>query len=121
MQACRKATRKSAGGALSENEVQDEYGRICSSSFRISQADAVAAVIRYFEQGEVEVTSKKVSLLCPISKTRIKDPARGVDCKHLECFDLRSYLEYHTQIVFWDCPFEFCKAKVHLDSVRIDE
>ncbi|CAM6095011.1 unnamed protein product [Calypogeia fissa] len=38
-----------------------------------------------------------VSLVCPISKKRIKVPARGRDCKHLSSFDLDSFLEEHAK------------------------
>ena len=34
--------------------------------------------------------SMKVSLLCPLTGRRIALPARGTDCRHLQCFDLVS-------------------------------
>uniref|UniRef100_A0A3B3DIU8 Zinc finger MIZ-type containing 1 n=1 Tax=Oryzias melastigma TaxID=30732 RepID=A0A3B3DIU8_ORYME len=41
----------------------------------------------------VEQTAIKVSLKCPITFRRIQLPARGHDCKHVQCFDLESYLQ----------------------------
>eukprot|EP00419_Tripos_fusus_P053563 CAMPEP_0172804658 /NCGR_PEP_ID=MMETSP1075-20121228/5320_1 /TAXON_ID=2916 /ORGANISM="Ceratium fusus, Strain PA161109" /LENGTH=833 /DNA_ID=CAMNT_0013643275 /DNA_START=43 /DNA_END=2544 /DNA_ORIENTATION=+ len=34
----------------------------------------------------------RVSLTCPISKQRMRIPARGLDCQHLQCFDLETFL-----------------------------
>jgi hypothetical protein len=43
---------------------------------------------------------KKLSLKCPISLSRIKIPVRGKHCKHVQCFDLRSFVEENS----WICP-----------------
>ena len=32
--------------------------------------------------------SLKVGVRCPLSFTRIEKPARGVNCTHIQCFDL---------------------------------
>ncbi|KAH7694682.1 SUMO ligase, partial [Aphelenchoides avenae] len=77
-------------------------------------------VRRYYSHGEVQVEStKRVSLVCPISMRRIEDACRGEQCLHLECFDLRTYLQYHTQLTYWDCPV--CGRKASLERLRIDE
>lgn len=47
----------------------------------------------------------KVSLRCPITFNRINLPARGQDCKHLQCFDLESYLRLNgDRGSGWKCP-----------------
>lgn len=51
----------------------------------------------------------------------MKVPVRSVDCRHLECLDLHSYLDYHKQMNFWECAFSFCKAQAHCASLRVDE
>lgn len=56
-----------------------------------------------------------------ILKMRIRNAVRGTLCKHLECFDLRGYLQYHTMMAFWECPFSVCRAKIHCDQLRVDE
>ena len=46
-----------------------------------------------------------VSLRCPITYKRISIPARGQECKHLQCFDLESYLRLHgDRGGMWKCP-----------------
>jgi hypothetical protein len=39
--------------------------------------------------------NETVSLKCPLSQNTITYPVRGYSCKHLQCFDLISYLEYN--------------------------
>lgn len=57
-------------------------------------------------QGEdgVEQTAIKVSLKCPITFKKINLPARGHDCKHVQCFDLESYLQMNCERANWRCP-----------------
>ena len=46
----------------------------------------------------------RVSLKCPISGKRMALPARGQDCKHLQCFDLEAYLRLNGDRGSWKCP-----------------
>ncbi|KAH7714930.1 endothelial zinc finger protein induced by tumor necrosis factor alpha [Aphelenchoides avenae] len=117
----RKATRNAVGGELSEWQVEAEFTRIRDGPQRIKQAATLRTIKQYFEADDIEVTSMKVSLTCPISKTRVKVPVRSVNCHHLECFDLRSYLNYHQLLTFWECPFSCCKAQARCDKLRVDE
>jgi zinc finger MIZ domain-containing protein len=52
----------------------------------------------------VEQTAIKVSLKCPITFKRIALPARGHECKHIQCFDLESYLQMNCDRGSWKCP-----------------
>ena len=46
-----------------------------------------------------------ISLRCPITYKRINIPARGQECKHLQCFDLESYLRLNgDRGGMWKCP-----------------
>jgi hypothetical protein len=49
-------------------------------------------------------TDKQVSLKCPITFKRIALPARGHECKHIQCFDLESYLQMNCDRGSWKCP-----------------
>ncbi|RKP12574.1 hypothetical protein BJ684DRAFT_20895 [Piptocephalis cylindrospora] len=40
--------------------------------------------------GEVHLGDEVVSFRCPVSLVRIDIPAKGVDCTHTQCFDLRA-------------------------------
>ena len=37
--------------------------------------------------------------------TRMAIPVRGINCDHLQCFDLESYLIMNQQSSVWKCPF----------------
>jgi len=47
-------------------------------------------------------------LFCPISLARIRTPARGKKCRHLQCFDLETYLISNQKMSVinkrWRCP-----------------
>uniref|UniRef100_A0A4W3HA06 Zinc finger, MIZ-type containing 1a n=1 Tax=Callorhinchus milii TaxID=7868 RepID=A0A4W3HA06_CALMI len=66
----------------------------------------------------VEQTAIKVSLKCPITFRRIQLPARGHDCKHVQCFDLESYLQLNCERGTWRCPV--CNWRTILNKVTID-
>jgi len=72
----------------------------------------------------VEQTALKVSIKCPITFKRITLPARGHDCKHIQCFDLESYLQLNCERGSWRCPvckyvfFEITK-KPPVDNANI--
>ncbi|XP_065128882.2 zinc finger MIZ domain-containing protein 1-like isoform X1 [Paramisgurnus dabryanus] len=67
----------------------------------------------------VEQTAVKVSLKCPITFQRILLPARGHDCKHVQCFDLESYLELNSERGTWRCPV--CNKAAMLEGLEVDQ
>ncbi|KAH7712117.1 MIZ zinc finger protein [Aphelenchoides avenae] len=116
----RRATRKSVGSELSVQEAHRKYDEIRQGP-RIKREQTLELIEHFFQTDDVEVQVKTVSLLCPVSKRRIRDAVRGLKCLHIECFDLRSYLEYHTNLAYWECPFTFCREQVTCDQLRVDE
>ncbi|KAH7721534.1 hypothetical protein AAVH_10995 [Aphelenchoides avenae] len=121
MQQARKATRNAAGGELNEKQVEEEFTRIRDDQQCITREATRQTIKSYFEADDTEVTSKTVSLKCPISKARLEVPVRSVDCRHMECLDLRSYLDFHKRITFWQCPVQFCNVEVRCESLRVDQ
>ncbi|KAH7719726.1 SP-RING zinc finger domain containing protein [Aphelenchoides avenae] len=93
------------------------------ASKRISRADGIKAVREFISRqiaaGVLDVTCKQLSLICPITKKRIVDPARGVNCGHLECFDISAYFSKQIDKPFWDCPI--CQKRLPAEDQRIDE
>ncbi|PVD39460.1 hypothetical protein C0Q70_02091 [Pomacea canaliculata] len=67
----------------------------------------------------VEQTAIKVPLKCPITCRRISLPARGHDCKHIQCFDLESYLQLNCERGTWRCPV--CNKTALLEGLEIDQ
>lgn len=66
----------------------------------------------------IETTTLKVALLCPLMKCRIHFPARGRQCKHVQCFDLESYLLMNEKKPGWLCPV--CDGPAPYESLIID-
>ncbi|CAL4090615.1 unnamed protein product [Meganyctiphanes norvegica] len=67
----------------------------------------------------VEQTAIKISLKCPITFKRISLPARGHDCKHIQCFDLESYLQMNCERGAWRCPV--CNKTAYLEGLEVDQ
>jgi SUMO ligase MMS21 Smc5/6 complex component len=43
---------------------------------------------------ELQLMEEEVSLRCPITMKRMKSPVRGEQCKHLQCFERASFIEF---------------------------
>jgi len=67
---------------------------------------------------EVAMTSLKVSLCCPIGRTRMKLPCRANKCKHLQCFDGSTYIQMNERKPSWVCPV--CDQKAYYDDLFQD-
>ncbi|CAH9089764.1 unnamed protein product [Cuscuta epithymum] len=61
----------------------------------------------------------RISLNCPISFRRIKAPAKGQSCKHLQCFDYHNYIDINSRRPSWRCPH--CNQHVCFTDIRIDQ
>jgi hypothetical protein len=59
-----------------------------------------------------------VSLVDPLALTRIQVPTRGKSCSHLQCFDLRTYVDYSCREQYWHCPV--CRKPAPFASLVID-
>lgn len=68
---------------------------------------------------EVEI-SKNFSIKDPISMKCLTVPARGVNCKHLACFDLMTYLSMNENPnkLRWRCPI--CKVQTFTSDILIN-
>ncbi|XP_010489534.1 PREDICTED: E4 SUMO-protein ligase PIAL1-like isoform X2 [Camelina sativa] len=61
----------------------------------------------------------RISLSCPISRTRIKLPVKGHICKHLQCFDFWNYVNMNLRRPSWRCPH--CNQSVCYTDIRVDQ
>ncbi|KAH7711857.1 MIZ zinc finger family protein [Aphelenchoides avenae] len=119
------AVKKPLGQEISSAECAEVRRKIMADpSKQISRDDGTRRIQEFFASGALEggmlsVPFKRLSLLCPITNKRIVDPARGVNCTHLECFDLTAYLGSQIKKPFWDCPI--CQKRLPADDLRIDE
>ncbi|XP_065912469.1 E3 SUMO-protein ligase PIAS2-like [Dysidea avara] len=67
---------------------------------------------------EVSSTSQQVTFNCPLSMSRLKDPCRGTNCKHLQCFDACNYLQLNNLKPNWICPV--CQKFTPISELEID-
>ncbi|XP_019052072.1 PREDICTED: E4 SUMO-protein ligase PIAL1-like isoform X2 [Nelumbo nucifera] len=68
---------------------------------------------------EVIEGPSRISLNCPISRTRIKTPVKGHLCKHHQCFDYDNFMEINSRRPSWRCPH--CNQTVCCTDIRIDQ
>lgn len=80
----------------------------------------------------------KLSLADPFSSSRVDIPVRGVKCRHLECFDLDTWLQTRSSKPIiaggapvkkgpepsltdgWKCPISSCNLDARPNSLRVD-
>ncbi|XP_071515230.1 uncharacterized protein [Panulirus ornatus] len=67
---------------------------------------------------EIASTTFPCSLLCPLSKTRMKLPCRASSCSHFQCFDAVTYLQMNELKPKWSCPV--CSEPAIYDHLLID-
>lgn len=82
-------------------------------------AGSVAGTAGLNGEDGVEQTAIRVSLKCPITFRRIQLPARGHDCRHIQCFDLESYLQLNCERGTWRCPV--CNKTALLEGLEVDQ
>ncbi|EDO14512.1 hypothetical protein Kpol_286p5 [Vanderwaltozyma polyspora DSM 70294] len=85
-----------------------------------------AATLHYIKQtistdddDDLITTSTVMSLQCPVSYTRMKYPAKSINCNHLQCFDALWYLHSQRQIPTWQCPV--CQISLSIETLAICE
>jgi len=100
------------------NSIEELTNKKINSS-KISYENSLKNVQESFKNdNEIEQVSLKVSLRCPLSLMRIKNPVRGDECQHIECFDLGSYLSVNQNHPSFECPI--CSSPVMFDDIIVD-
>ncbi|KAK3989495.1 PINIT domain-containing protein [Cladorrhinum sp. PSN332] len=86
---------------------------------RIRKETVVAEITKPKNDDDIEATSQKLSLKCPLSQLRLKHPCRSTSCNHIQCFDATSYLQLQEQGPQWECPI--CNKPAPYQKLAIDE
>ena len=86
-----------------ENEYIEEIKKNRLSFF---QTKEFIHKVMAFEDHEVQSDSIKFSLKCPITLTLIEIPVRGKNCKHVQCFSLKPFVNIQktSKVNRWKCP-----------------
>jgi len=66
---------------------------------------------RFKTQQDIQIPEIKADLICKITYSLIDTPARGVYCKHVNCFSLLAFVKSMEQNMIrkWTCPL--CKKR----------
>lgn len=86
---------------------------------KISKASVIRDISKKANDPDVVATSQNLSLLCPLSYTRLKVPCRGMACNHIQCFDANSFMQLQEQGPTWNCPI--CYKSAPFENLAIDE
>uniref|UniRef100_A0A5S6PZR5 SP-RING-type domain-containing protein n=1 Tax=Trichuris muris TaxID=70415 RepID=A0A5S6PZR5_TRIMR len=68
---------------------------------------------------DVEHLSTTISLKCPFTMTKMSLPARCNDCRHIQCFDLKTFLVVNKDRLHWQCPI--CARPTTVENLEIDQ
>jgi hypothetical protein len=70
---------------------------------------------------DLETGPEIVSLKDPITRTRIKFPTKGKNCKHIQCFDGDTFIMYFNKpgVLKSECPV--CNTKLSISDLIFDE
>jgi hypothetical protein len=60
-----------------------------------------------------------LTLVCPITHKRLINPARSLNCLHLESFELESFIKLNASSCRWQCPI--CKNEASISKLRVDK
>lgn len=61
---------------------------------------------KFFDNKDIKISEVKADLICKLTLTHLKHPARGINCTHLNCFSLGHFIELMQKIATknWFCP-----------------
>lgn len=101
---------------------EEELLRSLDDDYIHKRADTRDLVKSHFDvsSGDAGVEILQVSLVCPLSRKRMTTPCRGVDCRHVQCFDAYAYLAVNENTLqpSWRCPL--CELELPVEDMRVD-
>lgn len=86
---------------------------------RIAREKPLQIIKSFYSDEDVVVDNYPLKLKCPVSFSRMEIPVRSVFCKHVQCFDGRSFLQMQHQAAQWRCPV--CDDPMAYASLAVDE
>ncbi|KAJ3427568.1 tonalli isoform b [Anaeramoeba flamelloides] len=67
---------------------------------------------------DLQQMSISISLICPLGRKRITIPSKGINCGHIQCFDLECFLRFAIENQNFNCPF--CEKVLKVEDLIID-
>ena len=86
--------------------------------FTPSLNNASASALMLVEEEDVIADIEQISFLDPYTQRRILVPAKSTACRHLQCFDLATFLYLNLANLKKACPF--CCIEITLTSLQVD-
>ncbi|XP_026382217.1 E3 SUMO-protein ligase SIZ1-like [Papaver somniferum] len=102
------------GKQLSEEMVSQN---IVAESFE-GAVDRCIKILTKGGSGADMIQLYKLNLVCPLSRSKVKCPARLRGCQHMSSFDLISFLKYTRSHKEWCCPI--CNRKYPSFALVLD-
>ncbi|KAL7067755.1 MIZ zinc finger domain-containing protein [Cryptosporidium serpentis] len=99
----------------SKFQVKDEKKSSISSQQSISKNDEDLFGDENNSDDDDEIiclnTDQILNMLCPLSMDKLELPGRGIYCRHINCFDIKSFIQINSTIKAfnsrWKCPLCF--------------
>lgn len=86
---------------------------------RIGREKPLQIIRSFYSDEDIVVDNYPLKLKCPVSFSRMEIPVRSVFCKHVQCFDGRSFLQMQHQAAQWRCPV--CDDPMSYASLAVDD
>ncbi|KAK4165413.1 PINIT domain-containing protein [Cladorrhinum sp. PSN259] len=86
---------------------------------KIRKESVIAEITKKKDDDDIQATSQKLTLKCPLSAGRLQLPCRAISCNHISCFDAKAYLQVQDQAPQWICPI--CDNPAPFQQLAIDE
>lgn len=105
-----------------ETYSSEQVFEIAAKNPHIHRESTVSAIKKEYEESDnddIVMATSTISLKCPLSISRMTNPAKGIFCQHLQCFDLQSFIYSQETIPDWRCPI--CQNKIKLNDLAIND
>ncbi|KAE9052100.1 hypothetical protein PR001_g816 [Phytophthora rubi] len=104
-------------------DINDLVKEVKEASKNLTYESAKQEVIKSFgseDEDDVVATVTMLSVRCPLGLCVISLPARGLHCKHLQCFDLKTFMLFSKKArsKAWRCTV--CHHFIKASDLRID-
>lgn len=84
----------------------------------LNAKDSLEIYLRYFQDDAM--IAQQMSFIDPISMQRLKNPCRGLDCSHLQCFDLEVYESLNSKKPPLEKRCPVCRRRVTPTKMYVD-
>ncbi|MBW0499827.1 hypothetical protein O181_039542 [Austropuccinia psidii MF-1] len=78
-------------------------------------------------ENDQDSVSGRINILDPVTSELMEFPVRGINCQHVQCFDLRTFVQFNQNNEFnnasnnWICPIQTCQKVCKPLDLEIDE